>query len=726
MSALPRLCLALLCCLFVACGSQNEGVLRLDPGPAETGPSPYVTQDPRGPIPAPSLPDEFTAEAAKAEPAPEPLPARDSAQEGAGGTTASSPRGGEPQPAGTAQTGEKDPSRIRYSLEIVAPKTAAELEHAFLAASVLEQMRGSPPYSAMGLGQRMRSDLETAKDVLRSCGYYAGEVSGKITRQGTGSQRKMDDATVSPPQAADNAGERGGAAASREPRDRVPETYTVTITFVPGELYTVGKTRVSVTDPDCLRPDPTKSGYSPPAQTLADVGLRDGDPALAGNVLDAVSAMRENFRDRGYPFATIASSRYILDHSNQTLEADIVVDSGPLVYMDGLEVKGESPVKKRYLDALVTWKPDQPWNQSLVENYRSALRQGGLFSSTELNPAEEDNEHGQRAVVAELTPAPPRTVGGALKYDTDFGPGVQAYWEHRNITGRGDRLRFEMPLWQDLQEMLATYHLPFFLRRDQDFTARAAYRKEDTDAYKLTSYLASVGLVRRFTPRWTGFVEVYAEGGEMQDPDETRISYLMLGLPTSIAYSNANSLLDATKGVRLNVSVAPYTGEYHDDFTVVRAKVEGQAFIPVIGENSLVLALRAMYGLVSAASAQDVPASIRFYTGGGGSVRGYKYQSLGPRNKDNDPLGGASAVEVSAEARMRFDETWGMVAFLDGGMAYENAAADFGQNELRWGAGIGARIYTAIGPMRLDFAVPLNPRSDDDNFQVYFSIGQSF
>lgn len=700
MPFLPRLCLALLCCLFAACGSQSEGLLRLDPGPDETGPSPYVALDPRGPIPAPSLPEELTS---KAKPALDALPSGSGADE----TAASSSLGALAPPAGEAKAEEANLPRISYSVKVVTPDAVPELEDAFLAVSVLNRMRDSPPHSVMGLDQRMRSDLETAKDVLRSYGYYAGEVTGKIARRKTGEARGEDYAAASP---------QSGA----------PGAYTVTITFTPGTLYTVGKTRVAVTDPDRLRPDPAKGKYTPPAQTLADVGLRDGDPALAGKVLDAVSAMRENFRDRGYPFAAVASSRYVLDHGNQTLEADIVMDSGPLVYMDGLEVKGESPVKKRYLDALTTWKPGQPWNQSLVENYRSALRRGGLFSSAELNPAEEENEHGQRAVVAELTAAPARTVGGALKYDTDFGPGVQAYWEHRNITGRGDRLRIEIPLWADLQELLATYRLPFFLRRNQDFTARAAYRKEDTDAYKLSSYLASAGLERRFTPRWTGSVEVYAEGGEMEDPDEAKTSYLMMGLPASIAYSNANSLLDATKGVRLHVSAAPYTGEYHKNFNVLRAKVEGQAFIPVIGENSLVLALRAMYGLISDTNAQDVPASIRFYAGGGGSVRGYEYQSLGPRNDSNDPLGGASAVEAGAEARMRFNETWGMVAFIDGGMAYEDAAADITRDELRWGAGVGARIYTAIGPIRLDFAVPLNPRGDDDDFQIYFSIGQSF
>ena len=707
-----RLCLALLCCLSAACGSQNGGVLRLDPGPDSAGPSPYVAEDPQGPIPAPSLPRDLAASVA---------PPAEAAHAPAA-QPASLPADGDSPPSAQGQyASEHNLPRLSYSVEALSPD-APELADALLAASQLEQMREKPPASVMGLDQRMRTDLETANDVLHSFGYYAGKAHGKITRQRAGSPSGEDaDAGDDPPPAKDTP-PAGGTASGTTPQDE----YLVTITFEPGIQYTVGKTRASVKDPQQLKPDPTKGTYVPPATSLAEVGVKEGDPALAGRILDAVSAVRENFRDRGYPFASTESSRYIVDHSNQTLDVEMVIDSGPLVYMDGLVVKGDSPVKKRYLDALTTWEEDQPWNQTRVENFRNALRQSGLFASAELNPAEQDDENGQRAVVAELTPAPPRTVGGALKYDTDFGPGVQAYWEHRNVTGRGDRLRFEMPLWADLQELIATYRLPFFMRNDQDFTARAAYRKEDTDAYDLTSYLAAVGLERRFTPRWTGAVEVYVEGGEMKDPDETRTEYLLMGLPASIAYNNTDSLLDATKGFRLNVGVAPYTGQYHEAFTVVRTRIEAQAFLPIIGENALVLALRGMYGMISDTSAQDVPATLRFYTGGGGSVRGYEYQSLGPRNDSKDPLGGASAVELSAEARARFNETWGLVAFIDGGMAYEDAAADFSEEDLRWGAGLGIRFYTAIGPIRLDFAVPLNPRNDDDSFQVYFSIGQSF
>ena len=105
-------------------------------------------------------------------------------------------------------------------------------------------------------------------------------------------------------------------------------------------------------------------------------------------------------------------------------------------------------------------------------------------------------------------------------------------------------------------------------------------------------------------------------------------------------------------------------------------------------------------------------------------MRGYEYQSLGPRNYRDDPLGGSALTEVSIEPRWRFSETFGVVAFLDGGMAYEDV--DELGKDLRWGAGIGLRLYTPIGPVRLDVATPLNPRDDDDPVQIYLSIGQSF
>ncbi|PKQ01666.1 MAG: outer membrane protein assembly factor, partial [Alphaproteobacteria bacterium HGW-Alphaproteobacteria-12] len=122
----------------------------------------------------------------------------------------------------------------------------------------------------------------------------------------------------------------------------------------------------------------------------------------------------------------------------------------------------------------------------------------------------------------------------------------------------------------------------------------------------------------------------------------------------------------------------------------------------------------------------DVPGSTRFFAGGGGSVRGYGYQMAGPLDAQNDPAGGRSVLEANVETRYRASETIGVVAFIDGGQAFDNPVPSLG-DPLLWGAGLGLRYYTPIGPIRADIAVPLNRRTGvDDAFQIYVSLGQAF
>jgi translocation and assembly module TamA len=312
-----------------------------------------------------------------------------------------------------------------------------------------------------------------------------------------------------------------------------------------------------------------------------------------------------------------------------------------------------------------------------------------------------------------------------LKYDSDFGPGVQIGWEHRKFTGRGDSLRFARPVWMDMQEVTARYRLPYFLRNDQAFNAQAGMLQQNTDAYELQSVAVAAGIERRLSRRWTVGVQGSAEGGSIKDPDEPKRGYVMWGMPATAAFDNTDSLLDAVRGARVMMAAAPYVGTYVEEFTVLRARVDASVFIPLAEPDILVLALRGAYGSLWGAGAAEVPPSARFYCGGGGSVRGYAYQSLGPRDSDDKPLGGSSALELGAEARWKITPEWGVTVFLDGGMAYDDRVNSLGSG-LRWGAGVGLRYYTAIGPVRFDVATPLTPRGDDAPLQAYISIGQSF
>jgi translocation and assembly module TamA len=142
-------------------------------------------------------------------------------------------------------------------------------------------------------------------------------------------------------------------------------------------------------------------------------------------------------------------------------------------------------------------------------------------------------------------------------------------------------------------------------------------------------------------------------------------------------------------------------------------------------DRRFVLAGRATLGSLVGEETDNVPADKRLYAGGGGSIRGYEYQSVGPLDADGDPLGGRSLIELNAEVRIRVTDQVGLVPFVDGGMVFDSVYPDF-EEDLRWAAGLGVRYFTAFGPLRVDIAIPLNKREFDDSFQFYISLGQAF
>lgn len=583
--------------------------------------------------------------------------------------------------ASAAAASKTSGQKFTYTLDVKSAQAPAVAEQ-FEKTSRLALMINDPATTTT-LEQRLAVSLGEGHDILSSQGYYEGLVQGHLA--------KAEDGKIS-----------------------------VVIRFSPGEQFKVGASRVVISG------QLSKADEAPPLPvSLADVGLEPGVPALAENILKAVDLVEEAFHNRGYPKAKVENTRFTVDKDKKELEAVIYINPGDFAKMGNVAPEGEISVDQSYLTALITWKNGQPWNQELVENYLAVLRQSGLFQSVEGGAAKDDGPDGLRPIRLKTVSAPERTVGGLVSYDTDFGLGLTGYWEHRNLTGHGDRLRLDLPLWSDLQEFTASYRYPFFLRPDQDIVARGGLLHQDTDAYKLFSGSVAAGLERRLTRHWTASVMGSLEGGSLEDPGQPNKEFIMYGLPLTATYDRANNLLDPTQGGRLIMATAPYTGTFHSNFNVVRTRFEGQYFQP-LGTERFVLASRAVWGsLWGADNSQEVPSSIRFYSGGGGSVRGYDFQSVGPRNDKREPLGGVSQVEVGTEARWRFSETMGLVAFADGGMVYESVSDQLFQNML-WGAGLGFRYYTAIGPVRVDAAVPLDRRSGDSPWQLYISIGQSF
>jgi translocation and assembly module TamA len=299
-------------------------------------------------------------------------------------------------------------------------------------------------------------------------------------------------------------------------------------------------------------------------------------------------------------------------------------------------------------------------------------------------------------------------------------------WEHRNLLGSGELFEILASVNDSIQSLDFIFRKPNFLRNDQQLVARTNLIGEETDAYESTSVKNAVKIERDLTESLTAGAGVGLDYLDVEENGESD-TFVLLSFPLSLSLDTRDDILDPTRGFRVDFLPTPFIEAVGANANYLKYDLVGNTYLHVMDEKRLVVALRGRLGQILGAGSASVPATERFYAGGGGSVRGYPFQSLSPLDMDErDPAGGRSLVELSLEMRSRISERFGLVAFLDGGRAYESNTPDFDKG-LFWGAGLGLRVYTPIGPVRLDVAFPLESLEHvDDAFQIYVSLGQSF
>ncbi|WP_458400587.1 autotransporter assembly complex protein TamA [Mailhella sp.] len=595
-----------------------------------------------------------------------------------------------------AQFIETEP--LSYDVEIKvedvpAGQDAKAIRTGMEASSQLIQLKSRLPDGVLGLMHRANADRDTAEKLLRSLGYYDGHADTEV---------------IEPV-------EEGGKA-------------HVVLTLFAGALYSIGRTEL-LFQPALLELPETPGRFRSPLPKSVK-GIEKGQPALARSVLDAVDKLPEEFHKAGYPWARIASTRNILDKASKTLDVEVTVDAGTPVLMGDVVVKGDSAVSPEYIKKLNTWRKGAVWSSGRISHYRERLQKQGLFRSVDIKPAplseaviKEGEVHAELPVIVEVRDANFRTFGASTRYSTDNGIGIQGEWEHRNLFGAGEKLTLKAPFAQDKRGIQADFEKPCFLDRGQKLLAGGSVLEEETDAYDTKAQNAYIGLERRLSLRWWASVKLFAETGTVtRDYDE---DYNYTSLIMGLRRDGRNHFMNPTKGTKLEFEVAPTTGDYEGRFSGFSARFTLTGYWSPFEADWLVLAGQYSAGSFFGVDLGNIPPPLRFYCGGGGSVRGYAYQAIGPENRWGDPEGGRSFQTVNLEARFRVTKEIGIVPFLDGGMVYSDEIPDFA-DDLQWAVGLGLRYYTSIGPVRFDVAVPLDKQDDDKGYQFYISIGQAF
>ena len=486
----------------------------------------------------------------------------------------------------------------------------------------------------------------------------------------------------------------------------------------PGPLYHVASVKVLGPDGQPLAiPNETK------------LPLKPGDPARTAPVVATETALVAALGDSGHPFAKVEDRRVEIDKTAQTMDVTYTLDPGPVEHFGPLAITGLERLDPGYVEGRIRWQRGAVYDEAKVEETRRALIASGLFSTVRITPQADPDNPGDVRMTVDVTERLHRSIGVGLAYNTSQGFGARAFWENRNLFGNAENLRLSAEVGQQIDAFRANFRRPDFLAIDQDFLATAEIANDTPVAYNSRRALATAGIERRLDRWLTGGLSLLAEKANVTQlanvPGMGTQRYELAGLPAYIKLDQTDNLLNPTTGYRAQLSVTPARTFSGSRLTFATNLLAGSTYWALGDEQRTVLAGKLALGSLDGAPLFQLPADQRIYAGGGGSIRPYGWQLAGPLAPNKDPIGGRSSLVLNLEARIKITETIGIVPFVDAGSYYESPVPQLGRT-LLYGVGIGARYYTAFGPLRLDLATPLHKRNADSPIQVYISLGQAF
>jgi len=622
-----------------------------------------------------------------------------------------------------------DPQPYRVEL---APTGNGALDSTLKTTSQLAALRKSAPVDPFGLIARARGDIDRLRTVLEGFGYYQGSVS--ITINGL----VLDDPKL-------------GDILSALPKEN---DAVCRVSFNLGPLYHLGNIQIDGSVPDSAR---------------GSLGLASGAPAIATDVLAGGARLLTALENQGYAFAKVDPPVAGEDPRKHALNVTFHVVTGPHVQIGEIRFEGLKRVHERLVRRRLLLHTGEPYSALAVERARKDLLTLGVFASVNVRLADSPDGEGRVPVTFQMEERPRHAVSLSGAYSSDLGGSAGVNWSDRNVRGNAEQLNLSATVINlggtattgVGYDTSAKYVLPEFAHRDQSLQFAVGAIKQALQAYEQKAVTSGVTLSRKLSSVWTGTVgisavrETITQEGIAQD-------YTLFALPLGILYDSTDlpsPLNDATHGVRASLTLAPTRSHGHLDTTFYITQFSIADYLDLhrlfrTERGRSVLAVRALLASALGATVSvetidgvqvrvpDLPPDQRFYAGGSGTVRGYRYQSVGPEFPDGNPVGGTALSAINVEFRQRFGRSFGAALFADAGAVGErlsplsglihggrcSSGAPSQSTTNCWAVGVGAglRYYTPIGALRLDLAVPTYRRPNDDRFGVYIGLGQAF
>jgi translocation and assembly module TamA len=587
-------------------------------------------------------------------------------------------------------TGARAADPVNYQVRF-APSGDAELDRLLKQTASLVSLQKKLPPAPFALIGRAQADEAQFLTVLHSLGYDGGSVSITIAGQALNDPTLLD--TLS----------------------QAPGTPPVIVQVTPnkGPLYHIGLVSLGA----------LPAGFTPA------LALRSGEPARAAPILAVTDDLKNRLQNDGYAFATVSAPVAIADGQGNNLDISYSVVAGPRVDIGAIEFAGLKRTDPDWLRRHIELTPGQRYSNTAISAARDSLLETGVFAS--VTPVPQRGPGGEVPILFRVQEQKLHavTIGGS--YATDVGFTISSSWENRNVFGHAETLTFTAAAsglggsgtTAPGYDLKGVFVKPDYYRPGQALTLSVEGQKESLNAYSRTALLLNAAISRPLSPHLTlgyglGFVS------EAVKQEDVGRNYVLLQAPVSLAYNTTDNVLEPTKGINASLEVTPTKPVVGDSGVFLITQAVAATYLSLERNARGVLALRALLGSIQGASQFQVPPDQRFYAGGSSTIRGYAYQKVGPLFPDEIPEGGNAIDTATIEFRQRVYGNFGIVTFADAGQVSAGSAPFAGT--LVEGAGLGARYYTGIGPIRVDFAKPLKYTHGSGAFQLYIGLGEAF
>ncbi|MFY0635286.1 MAG: outer membrane protein assembly factor [Vannielia sp.] len=506
----------------------------------------------------------------------------------------------------------------------------------------------------------------------------------------------------------------GREASELSPFAVPPRVGRINVIVDPGPQFRFGRAEITPLAPRTELPE----------------GFRTGEPAKVPVIEEAGTAAVDRWRELGYAKTEATSQRITASHPARRLDVSVGLNPGRKLRFGRLIPTGNQRVRTDRIIEIAGLPRGEQFHPDEVDKASTRLQRTGAFRSVTLTEKLVANPDGTLDINAELVEAQRRRLGLGVELTTLEGATVSAFWLHRNLFGGAERLRFDgeisnIGIGGDNgvdYSLSVLYGRPGTFNPDTDLYIRTALKHEDEPLYLSDSFEIEGGVTRIVNEEY----KFQAGLGLLYSHTEDDIGirdFTLFTLPFSGTLDRRDSDLDPKNGYYLNVEATPFVG-LDGSGSGARLYADARGYRSFGTQEKITLAGRLQLGSIVGTDVTETVPDFLFYSGGGGTVRGQPYQSLGITLPGGEEIGGRSFLGASVELRGQVSEKIQVVGFYDFGLISADSMPGQG-GESHAGAGIGVRYQTGLGPIRLDVATPVGGDTGD-GVELYIGIGQAF